>query len=747
VLFFGKPPASLITNLTKTVVVLSSLVFGLAIAFGESLSIPTFHVDGAFQTASGMFRLSDGQLPGRDFLPYLGIGPMFLLFPVFILAGGTLAATVLSSYFSTYLLFWLTLSFLWKVLSPKPQASAVTAGAALALFVSAIYQFSITDIGILSFFLGPGNSLRPVRSIIPVVVSLFLYLIARSNLKPFKKAVLFGLSTGLAAIWSNDFSVVTMGLSVGFVAIIIFSDNMQLKWQRFTVFISFATLSGLSLLLVFTGGNPITHFEYNFRDVRGDQWWYFGPYFNRYLSDDWILRLFREVGYLPFFILVLLLLASISEFRKNLRFAAFIGLALFGGGLVASLGGHLSGGYFSAFRYWAFAVITIILIQTVIQLISRLDFSIKSGNLPFFSFLALVSILVTAMQWDVLQRTNETVAKDDQLFFSSQLGGYLPIEWRGYIDLATRDEDLSVVEEYWGIWSSINKQPSLWRVDSVIHALGKERQVSKASLPSAERIITTKSLFSGWQPWSLGQNYWFYKELFLNWKPIHEGPNTIVWGKLTESRNFTPITCEVIDVGTTEKITDFRLEVSEGESGFYSVQLKFAEALNTRDLVMAQTNIRTPVSNGFVSIDPKEQLVEFPVYLDEDLGSNFTYHLIPGDGERPLIESCSSSKIPFYSADVLFASTERDFFVSDSDWKKGVSLVFPGFYVRNTAENRVKFSEGNLVNFRNGESRVILESKKVHTWIWVYLEGSLLDADEVGYPNKFQVDRQNSNIR
>jgi hypothetical protein len=59
-----------------------------------SIDIPIFHIDGAFQTASSLFRLDSGQLPGRDFYPYLGVGPLLAIFPIFKIGGSDLSATI-----------------------------------------------------------------------------------------------------------------------------------------------------------------------------------------------------------------------------------------------------------------------------------------------------------------------------------------------------------------------------------------------------------------------------------------------------------------------------------------------------------------------------------------------------------------------------------------------------------------------------------------------------------------------------
>src|SRR3712207_3753669 len=73
------------------------LLFALVVAVTQAWrwwhEVPTFHMDGAFQTASGLYRLADGQWPGRGFFPYLGIAPVPVLYPGFALPGGAPPAT------------------------------------------------------------------------------------------------------------------------------------------------------------------------------------------------------------------------------------------------------------------------------------------------------------------------------------------------------------------------------------------------------------------------------------------------------------------------------------------------------------------------------------------------------------------------------------------------------------------------------------------------------------------------------
>lgn len=85
------------------VIIIANIVIAAALSAQFSIDIPTKHLDGAFQTASGLFRLAAGQWPGEDFLPYLGLGPLFVLYPFFLLAGGDVAASEFAAWFTTLL--------------------------------------------------------------------------------------------------------------------------------------------------------------------------------------------------------------------------------------------------------------------------------------------------------------------------------------------------------------------------------------------------------------------------------------------------------------------------------------------------------------------------------------------------------------------------------------------------------------------------------------------------------------------
>ena len=147
--------------------VILTLLYFINLALSRSIDIPTFHLDGAFQTASSLFRIDSGQAPGRDFLPYLGVGPLLLIYPVFKMSGGALSASVFSAHFLTLVLGWTSLSVLLQLIFCPKMAIFSLAGGALVFILPTLISWQLSFPSIFAFAFEPGNSLRPIRVAAP----------------------------------------------------------------------------------------------------------------------------------------------------------------------------------------------------------------------------------------------------------------------------------------------------------------------------------------------------------------------------------------------------------------------------------------------------------------------------------------------------------------------------------------------------------------------------------------------------
>lgn len=160
------------------------LAWAAIYAMTTAINAPTFHLDGAFQTASGLFRLDSGQSPGKDFFPYLGIGPLLALYPVFKAFGSDVSDSVISAQVMTLVLGSLSVSVIWHfIFCPRSIVTSLVVRSVLfVLPIATAESFSLPLYYSLNFAITPGNSLRPIRVVAPYLI-IIIYWLLIVNLK------------------------------------------------------------------------------------------------------------------------------------------------------------------------------------------------------------------------------------------------------------------------------------------------------------------------------------------------------------------------------------------------------------------------------------------------------------------------------------------------------------------------------------------------------------------------------------
>lgn len=704
-----------------------------------AINVPTFHLDGAFQTASGLFRLEAGQAPGRDFFPYLGVGPLLLIFPFFKIAGGVLSASVFSAKFVTLTLGWVTVSVLWHLIfRPRIGILSLVGGAALFIATDLLArQFGFIN----PFYFGfePGNSLRPVRAAIPYIVAIASYSLVSHFENGLRRNILAGIIIGISLLWSNDFAITTAGPFLIFFSIFLYCKENQ-TWKKNTIIIWVSAATSWSLLLsLITFGHPFELIKYNFIDVATDQWWYFSSYrpSTRIFEISQIFRIISNENAFP---LVILLVASVTAIKtKTIEHAlvSLIGFILFAGGSLASLGGHL-GGYFGAFDYWG-SVVTTLAVLRFLQLFAYKIASPRSQDASLLGVCLIIPaflfLLIGASNELIDYRKNSATAKNDPgRYFIPELGGYLGLEWKDYIDYARQHKESVTIEEYWGVWSSLNRSFSPWPVDATIHALGSVREVAKSALANADLIVTTRYATSPmWQPWSFSQNFWLYEDLLSNWVPDFISPTTVVWRKTNKSRDHQKISCQTLN-------NENAFTLGSKDVGFYKVTLNYASTGAGRYLLMVQNNISYGAdADGYVSLPPNGSTATIPTLITKESGNIFKAKIVGSESVNLRITSCSAEKIAYSNEEILHVRNENDFFITDGNWVNGIARNHTGFFVPNKAPYADEYKIGRYVFLPNLDLRKITGITQNRIYLNVSVDGPALDPSRVGFPSGFQV--------
>lgn len=729
-------------SILKFSIVLCCTGWALFYSLTTAINIPTFHLDGAFQTASGLYRLDAGQFPGKDFYPYLGIGPLFVLYPFFKASGANLSASVFSAYFLVLIVSMLSTAFIWQLLwRPKFFFTSLAAGSLLFLVpIGVANYFSLPLPDWLMFGVSPGNSLRPVRAAAPYLVGIIYYSFIFHIGKIRNKYIFAGLLNGSILLWSNDFSIPCAGLFTLFICANALCCN-EFKIRNALVYFISTILSWITLTTSATHGHPIELLKYNFLDVAQDQWWFFGPYgeSTRIFNLQQLTRLFSQENYIPLFALALIACFFLRTRLIEHALLILIGAALFAGGVVASVGGHL-GGYFGGFYFWGMMVICVGSFRLI--WLGYVEYLVTSHKSQVTSHMILVSfVLASALlllsSFNDFRAGLSSAKNDPNRFYVPELGGYLGNEWKDYIDLAKRSEETGIFEEYWGLWSATRKTFSSWPVDSVIHALGNTREDAAKDLLGANVIISTRNSTSPiWQPWNLSQNYWFYENLLRDWALSALSPTTIVWRKSKHSRRLEDVNCSVGSNGSR------LLTIRAQGPGFYEIDMQYHFHGSGRYLTMVRNNISFGAdANGYVSIDSKATRVKFPVYIENASATTLDIQVI-GDANFIFdIKSCAAKYIPAINEEVLRTPGTFDdsFFLTDNNWTHGVARNWAGFFVPNIQKFVSEYKVGILVKFPGEVTREITRVDSNGLYLNVYLSGDPLDPEKVGLPTKFIV--------
>ncbi|MDA7430278.1 hypothetical protein PGB28_17580 [Primorskyibacter aestuariivivens] len=728
------------TNLLSFLKGASSFTFLFAllvIAKKMSLEIPTQHVDGAFQTASALYRINDGQFPGRDFFPYLGIGVTYLLYPTFLTLGENLSASVFSSYLFVFLSGWAaTLSLVALIIKP-PRFSSLAFTSAIVFAITFTLHSLVFSPFVADLISSPGASLRLVRALIPFIVALVIFWIDNRNLPERYQLVATGAAIGTSLIWSSDYAYTTALVFSSAALIVQIKRGLNDLFRRLAIVATSTMTFGAFLLSISTAGHPIRYLAYGFKDVAKDQWWYFGPYnaeskiFN--LSD--MSKIFTPDVLASTCVLLVSFVIWAWTRHDRLLLAASVGLVTFLSGLVASVGGHLDG-YFDAFVFWASIAAITFTFNLVGALISK---QLLSRPRPAFRLIGVASVFtlffaLAVGQYNSMAQRKDNLQLSSEMMYVSELGGYISTEWDDYINFARKNSEAPVIEEYWGILGAISTAKPLWKVDSVIHALGNVRDDAERQLDGAEYIVSSKFDASPvWQPWSVSQNFWFYGKLLREWSPVISSPRTIVWQKANINSRSLSLNCEIFNSGSK-----FRIPSGDAEYFRVNLQLGTRRPPTSRTLLFIRNNISfAPGSEGYVSVDPNATEVTIPVYRPER-DSEFDLFSLGYDGDLHLTD-CEYSPIYRSNPDYLRKGSRNALLITNGYWLNGVARNGYQFLLPDTEEDFIRFRPGNVVVMENGEKREIYRVQRRSGFLFVRVKGGKLDASEVGLPTNFKV--------
>lgn len=493
----------------------------------EALITPTLHLDGAFQTASALFRLSNDEVVGRDFYFYLGLGPLYLLYPIFKLTGGTLADSVFVSFFITKIVFVVSIAVLTKL--------------AISLNLKNTLLCTLVAYVVLDFVLGgnftePGNSLKPIRSFAPIIGAVFLYLIQYIPMKfrPFY----MGVVAGLVATWSNDFGYFSAAfLSMYFIyEYVVTLKSFKKLIVRGLIFSALSLITYFLVVSILTNGNFINWTIFNFKGVGENQWRYYESFTKKiFVFSDLYKMLDRDAIKAVLSVIFSAILTptlfvlALKKGEYQALILSYVGLVLSAGAFLSEYAGHIEDSYWIGVLPWSFFAVLYVL-----------NYFLEGLENKILSFSSLISVLLAIYFASSLVSWNKKLDVEEREIvkthiYNQTFNSYYPStheEFIKYIYDNLNDENISIVEEYTSLASVLLKKNPVVAFDSVIHALGvynRDLYLSQLNENKPNYAFTTSPLFSHWQAWGMNQNWWFYNYLFENYRVKKTFHNQYIW--------------------------------------------------------------------------------------------------------------------------------------------------------------------------------------------------------------------------
>jgi len=618
------------------------------------LNLKLIPIDGLLQTYNSTRRINLGEIPYRDFTPYLGLGPIYVNFLGAKLLGGTLVAQFIFVNMLHLLIGIFILHVLFGIFFPIEKRKKYLLPTVILL--TGIYLLGLhfpykSIFFILGEYTRPGNSALGLR-----VMILFLTVYVCLKIENARYLFFGYLVIGLSLVWSVDYAFVTFivgSLILGFPRKLTFLKI--LKNTATNIIISGGI--GYLLIIIFTRNNFNLWFSANYLTQRDFQYWYFGIDENFVYGIDSIPYLLAFAASTLMATMFLLLNFNKSNFTKFLTITATTSI-----GMLSQLNSAPSPRYlvfallaniFGSLSLWSSIKDEGLQFKYLnIKLLIQFDMKQKaeSFKLLFIRDLIIRNIKIVIATFVIsILGVNLAIAKSyvDKNIYVHNLGGYVDPRLMDSVqsgEKLAKSKSSKILTTYSGVTSIVAGKMNATKTDYIIHAFTKDERrswIDALEDPITQTVITTRTDVLKWEPWIARANWWFYSELLKYFEITKIGTYEIYWSRKTlefkDSMDLDNIEClinviddskayiSIIPVGTdladTKKDQIVSIELTYKSWSFDSKPLSRNRVTVTAMNELVNLDVRKP--NTFLNVGAPEKSNSYLTYLKfSNLSSN-----------------------------------------------------------------------------------------------------------------------------
>jgi hypothetical protein len=584
----------------------------------------------------------------------------------------------------------------------------------------------------------PGASLRSLRSFIVYLEVAVLYCAYRRIVSCQARLLWAAIISGLAATWTLDYSAPTLFTAWIFYAFSgtrkkilvpdnsshignLFAASVSLPQKalgqlvvRLVMIIPLSIISAVFFASLMTEGNLLKYLNY-VSSVSQDQQWYFNvpaygsQFVIRIKSVEQIFgsppSVFMGISLILFCCLWWQYFRDADDDRLAL---CCIGTGLLSSGILTSYS-SATPGYYGAFMAWAMLVLASLSISFVFQFFFR-DDSFRANCRPLLlsSILVLIPLAVAGQTYLAEKVRIQREKRKGDIQWIPALNAYGP-KWMAKDLEHVRDvipNNSTAASDYWNWLSLAVPTKNIFPVDSIIHALGRQRNNSAFLLkdrPPSYAFTTTLAFSKDWSRWNIAYNWWFFRTLRENYDLIYRGNSINLWklrddnlGRISSQKNSS---CSI----TYKRNTMIINSLKPVTFGYLRFKLKRLPN-NPRNFFILADQFNDGAGpgsfDGFTALNPYSLEHERPVWI---LGGSNSYRLLELNGKtrEPLkstqivAASCGYldyPELPFYEGGTLRFSQAPPWARSPSGLDRGMEFLGTGWQ---NPRNEGIYSSGN----------------------------------------------------
>lgn len=644
----------LIFEIFTAMAVIFTIIF---LGYSRSLYFDGSFADGPFQLLNALRRITDGQILGRDFNFFHGIGTLYIHLPLYLLFGKNLFASEFSRQIISPLLFMI-INYSFLYLLAKDKRIAIV-GTMLMLLLSHSYQ-AVLD---------PGNSMLGVRSFTIFVLIMYFMFFIKKKQNEFKILInhlIIGLLLGFSIFISTE-SGLAVNLAFFSSYSLIFHEKWSVKFKRI-----FFTLISLAFSIyiyyyVICGDYWIACLKFLFLEVPADQFWYFGVYPTAFIKN--MFGFFANKKFSMIFIVSLLMLFYLyRKYKEEQTIELFSLTVLILYGIFSTI--PLLAIYDP--NYYGAPLARIVYLLAIVFVSKKYMCRLSDTRYIIFLLISLVLFSVFSIKEyraifhkpiTVYDTQNNEWRKEEPHFSTQkQLGVFLSDKWDKHLtnvkSIITKEKSEKTIF-LWSTYASVvEAELNIFHpyIDYIIHGLGPERRTEYASKfkqiqPDYVRTDNPKVWVFG--DWLRTEHWEFYKELFINYSLVYGDEQGLLW----EKNNVKAMVQSLGKYSTSLKDQSVFVleEVSQREyrpDSAYSVKIKYN------------------INNPYLGIPYISKLPRYFIYIDNaactlpvslpPYKNEFSFPILPTlDGSLPTIKPKIESILPGCDISITEVEVEK----------------------------------------------------------------------------------------